>query len=191
MGRGVLIDFYSYAKKSYDPFSSRVITADELRACAVHQRITFEYGDILIVRTGWSEKYKTLDQKGREELAATEYNRLAFAGMDRARSMVEFLHDNYFSAVASDTVAFESWPYSPPKQLHQYLLPLWGCPIGEMWDLEHLAELCQKHDRWSFLLTSCPANVTGKIRNRNHEHVRFFDDHLLNINSYRWNRYFS
>ena len=163
MGRGVLIDFYSFAQKSYHPFTTRIITVDEIKACAKAQNVTFEYGDILIVRTGWSEVYKSLTTKEREQLAAKKPEELGFAGLDRTRPMAEFLHDSYFSACASDTVALESWPYTPPKQLHQYLLPLWGVPIGEMWDLDRLAELCQKHGRYTFFFTSSPANVSGKL----------------------------
>jgi hypothetical protein len=34
-------------------------------------------------------------------------------------------------------------------------------PIGEMWDLEALAEECKKQNRWSFFLTSAPLNLKG------------------------------
>jgi hypothetical protein len=46
--------------------------------------------------------------------------------------------------------------------LHQSLLALWGCPIGEMWDLEKLAEKCRERGRWTFFMTSAPANMPGK-----------------------------
>jgi hypothetical protein len=34
-------------------------------------------------------------------------------------------------------------------------------PIGELFDLEELAELAEKHQRWSFFLTVCPLNIEG------------------------------
>jgi hypothetical protein len=43
--------------------------------------------------------------------------------------------------------------------LHEVLLAGWGCPIGELFDLEALAEECQKQSRWSFFLTSEVCNV--------------------------------
>lgn len=46
--------------------------------------------------------------------------------------------------------------------LHEYLLALWGVPIGEMLDLEKLAETCREKKRWFFFFTSAPANVPGK-----------------------------
>ncbi|KIX91945.1 uncharacterized protein Z520_12334 [Fonsecaea multimorphosa CBS 102226] len=163
VGRGVLLDFYSFSGQSYHPFDHRHISAQELKACAKAQNVTFEYGDVLIVRTGWSDAYKMLDQKGREELGAKGYLEITFAGLDRSRETIEMLHDNYFSAVASDAPAFESWPMDDPEHLHHFLLPLWGVPIGEMWDLDRLAELCKKHNRYTFFLTSSPANVEGGV----------------------------
>ena len=47
--------------------------------------------------------------------------------------------------------------------LHDHLLSMWGMPIGEMWDLEALAEECKKQQRWSFFLTSSPLNITGGV----------------------------
>lgn len=47
--------------------------------------------------------------------------------------------------------------------LHEYLLALWGCPLGELWDLEELAAKCRKSGKWTFLLTSSPTNVNGGV----------------------------
>jgi hypothetical protein len=47
--------------------------------------------------------------------------------------------------------------------LHEVLLAGWGCPIGEMWDLEKLAEECRKRGRWTFFLCSEPLNVNGGV----------------------------
>ncbi|KIW84525.1 hypothetical protein Z517_03775 [Fonsecaea pedrosoi CBS 271.37] len=164
-GRAVLLDIYSFTKESYDPLSARRITLAELRACAEAEGVEFKYGDILLVRTGWSAGYNQLDAAGRQAYRTKGFHELAFAGVGCGEEVVEFLHDNYFSAVASDSPTFESWPPSlEPGQeiLHSFLLPLWGVPIGEMWDLDGLAELCKKTRRWEFFLTSCPANVKGE-----------------------------
>ena len=160
-----MLDFYSYSQKSYDPFTNRKITASELRSCAKAQDVEFKYGDILIVRTGWSEAYKSLNENKRKEMGANEWHKLAFAGLDRGLDTVTFLHDNYFSAVAGDAPAFETWPFDEPDHLHHFLLPLWGVPIGEMWDLDYLTVLCKKHNRYTFFFTSSPANVRGKSWN--------------------------
>ena len=46
-------------------------------------------------------------------------------------------------------------------RLHEACLPGWGMPIGELFDLEALAEAAERHKRWSFFLTVCPLNVEG------------------------------
>jgi len=163
VGRGILIDIYKHLQKSYDPFSPRKITADEVKACAQAQNVTFQYGDILIIRTGWSEKYSRLDAQGRKAAGEKKYLEYEFAGLDRGFDMVEFLHDNYFAAVGSDAPALESWPMDEPDHLHHFLLPLWGCPIGEMWDVDGLAELCEKNERYTFFFASTPSNVQGGV----------------------------
>jgi hypothetical protein len=40
---------------------------------------------------------------------------------------------------------------------------MWGTPIGEMFDCEKLAELCEKHKRYSFFITSAPLNIVNGI----------------------------
>ena len=76
---------------------------------------------------------------------------------------MEWHWDSGFAAVASDTVAYEAWP-SPRENahgvsLHEVLLSGWGCPIGESFDLERLAERCRERRRWSFFFCSVPLNV--------------------------------
>jgi len=162
-GRGVLLDFYSFSGKSYDPFTTRSITVSELKECAKAQNVTFEYGDILLVRTGLSEAYRKLSEADRQTIGSKPWSELKFAGVDRGDEMLEFLYDNYFSAVAGDAPSFESWPFSGDKILHYYLLPRWGMPIGEIWDVDGLAELCEKHNRYEFFMTSSPSNVQGGV----------------------------
>ena len=43
------------------------------------------------------------------------------------------------------------------------MLALWGCPIGEMVDLEKLSEKCLERNRWFFFVTSTPANAPGEF----------------------------
>lgn len=45
--------------------------------------------------------------------------------------------------------------------LHEKLLALWGCPIGELWDLEKLADKCAERKQWTFFLASTPNHVKG------------------------------
>ena len=61
-------------------------------------------------------------------------------------------------------MAFEQAPIKGPHSpmdgmFHQWLLAGWGMPIGEMFDLERLAEHCERVGRWSFFLSSVPLKV--------------------------------
>jgi hypothetical protein len=47
--------------------------------------------------------------------------------------------------------------------MHEILLSGWGCPIGELFDLEKLAEHCEKENRYSFFVTSKVNNVPGGV----------------------------
>lgn len=47
--------------------------------------------------------------------------------------------------------------------LHEWLLPHAGIPIGELWNLEQLAEVCGRLKKWTFLFTSAPLNIMNGI----------------------------
>lgn len=77
--------------------------------------------------------------------------------------MAQWIWEN-FAAVAGDQPSFEAWP--APKDglvLHEVLLAGYGCPIGELFWVEKLAETCQREKRWSFFVSSEPCNVTGGV----------------------------
>ncbi|KAL1631208.1 hypothetical protein SLS56_004455 [Neofusicoccum ribis] len=81
-----------------------------------------------------------------------------FTGVEQSEGMLQWIWEN-FSAVAGDQPSFECWPSQKEYLLHEVLLAGWGCPIGELFDLEVLAEHCAKEKRWSFFLTSKDLDV--------------------------------
>jgi len=166
VGRGVLLDVHSWAQKHnpYDPFSKHALTATDLKTCAESQGVAFRTGDILLIRTGWLERYNALTMEQKQDLSTWEVMEHQYAGLEASDEMKDFLHDSYFAAVATDNTSLEVWPpTSFEASLHAALLPLWGMPIGELWDLEALSLKCRQEHRWTFLLTSSPANVPGGV----------------------------
>ncbi|KAF1835949.1 hypothetical protein BDW02DRAFT_567553 [Decorospora gaudefroyi] len=167
VGRGVLLDVYAWAqkeKKGFDPFTTHNITADDLCACAKAQGVSFQTGDILLVRTGFVPTYRALTPEEKAQRGALGMREHTYAGLEATESMKDFLHDHYFAAAASDTLGFEAWPPSSIEDsLHACMLPLWGMPIGELWDLDGLAEKCGEVQRWSFLLVSKPWDLPGGV----------------------------
>lgn len=85
-----------------------------------------------------------------------------FGGVEQSEEVIRWVWDN-FSAVAGDQPSFECWPTQKDWALHEVLLAGYGCPIGELFHLEKLAEQCKKEKRWSFFITSEPCNVPGGV----------------------------
>ncbi len=164
VGRGVLLDHQRWAAKhgfSHVAGERIEIPASELLEVADAQGTRFETGDILIVRTGWTAWYDTLDEAQRAEIADGPHT---FIGVAQGPDTFRFLWDNHFAAVAGDAPSFEAWPpASMEVSLHQTLLPLWGMPIGEMFYLEDLAADCAEDGVYEFMFTSAPLNKLGGV----------------------------
>lgn len=165
VGRGVLIDYVRYAKNhniAYSPITHHSITHTDLAAAAAEQGVAFKQGDILLVRSGFTKWYnECADTAERDRITSSQFT---YAGVTPTPESIRWMWERHFAAVAGDAVAFESLPYADTGLLfHDFFLSLWGTPIGEAWDLEGLAETCERLGRWSFLITSAPLNVPGGV----------------------------
>ena len=49
------------------------------------------------------------------------------------------------------------------QPLHQVVIPNLGLTIGEMWDLEELADACARLGRYDFLLSAPPLPITAAV----------------------------
>lgn len=106
MGRGVLIDFVSYAERHgirFSHFEGFAITLDQVLAIAAEQELDLHTGDILFLRTGFTTAYKTLDGDQRRDVAS----RKEWCGHGQSRKITEWLWKRQFAAVASDSPGFE------------------------------------------------------------------------------------
>ncbi|KAL7625141.1 hypothetical protein AAE478_004355 [Parahypoxylon ruwenzoriense] len=189
VGRGILLDYHSWRTSNPSPSSSSPpyssfdrlsIPLHDLQSCLAAQGTSVHFGDILLIRSGFSASYACLTPS---ELAAHQsVVPHRFGGVARSGEVLRWLWSN-FSAVGGDQPSFESWPPSLPAPsssspseeeeegvegiggyaLHEVLLAGWGCPIGELFDLEKLAEHCRKENRWSFFVSSEPCNVPGGV----------------------------
>lgn len=161
----MLLDYYAWAHdngKPYDPLTSHAITLTDLKSVAAAQNLTFQKGDILLIRSGYTHTYHTLSTSDPSRLLQAGVPSPTLTGVVQTEEMKEWLHDNYFAAVAGDSPCFEVWPGESWK-LHEYLLGCWGVLIGEMFDLERLSEKCKEKGRWSFLFVSAPLNSPGGV----------------------------
>ncbi|KAI8957474.1 hypothetical protein F5Y11DRAFT_339543 [Daldinia sp. FL1419] len=179
-GRGLLLDYARYAEANnikpvyYDNFK---ITHKDLVNVARSQGIDLrpaaqggdiQIGDILVVRSGFLKNANSLTYEERAPHHLGENNfgphdGQRYLGVEQSEEILDLLHDSYISAVAGDQPAFEAWPSEKDYYLHEKLLALWGVPIGELWDLEKLAEKCAERKQWAFFLSSAPNHVKGGI----------------------------
>jgi hypothetical protein len=181
VGRGVLLDYPAYCKKHglsvLNAFDSTSVPLSTLQAIAQDQGVSFQTGDILFLRVGFTTAYDALTPD--EQKAIPERPEPNFLGVSSTSDVLRWIWESGFSAVASDAPSFEQapivgahnasgtlWKDEPWEAemlggglLHQWLLAGWGCPIGEMFDLEALAQKCQELGRWSFFVSSVPLKV--------------------------------
>ena len=126
--------------------------------------ITFQRGDIVFVRTGFTREWDAALTAEAKKAYAENPASMAHAGVEATEEVLRWLWNEGFAAVAGDSVAWEVFPPSKPEPiLHEYLLAGWGMPIGEMFDLEGLSEMCREEKRWTFFVTSAPFNMPGGV----------------------------
>jgi hypothetical protein len=178
VGRGVLADVGRWRAAQGRPLrcgEADPFEPDEVLATLEAQGTTVEPGDILLIRAGWIEWYRTLDDADRVSLA--ELVIAPSCGLRACEASAAMLWDLHVAAVATDTPAFEVVPFggltdeheiraafrdpvrAPDTFLHFRVLGLLGIPIGEMWDLDALAADCAVDGVYEFLLTSAPLNL--------------------------------
>jgi hypothetical protein len=160
VGRGVLADVDRWRTAQGRPLehgTADPITADDLLRCLADQGTTVETGDVLLMRTGYVTWYRALDQHAREE-HATSPQTPGLVGDDVPGA----LWDLHISAFAADNPAVEAMPPSQPF-LHLVLLPLLGLPLGELWDLDALADDCAATGSYDAFLTSAPLNMPAGV----------------------------
>lgn len=176
VARGVLIDFKSWADEqgiAFHPYDGYGVTVAQIEAVAAHQGVEFRPGDVLVLRLGVpsaiAEALETL---------LPRMAQMRVSGVESSVESARWFWDKRFAAVASDTNAFEAvhaggekldlgmctlqsrvWEMADNSVLHEHFLGLFGLPIGELWDLERLAEHARATGRYSFMLTSSPLNV--------------------------------
>ncbi|KXG53233.1 putative cyclase [Penicillium griseofulvum] len=145
-GRGVLLDYAEWATTNsltISALKSEAITVENLKQVVKDHNLNFQKGDILFIRSGFTAAYNKLDNQQQKDLALRSSP--DFSGVEATESMVRWLWDHQFSAVAGDAPSFERAPIrgahaDPNFNLHEWVLAGWGTPIGEMFDLEKLSE---------------------------------------------------
>jgi kynurenine formamidase len=163
-GRGVLADiarYYASVGKSIDYTKAESIPLEDLEATLKFQKSPLRNGDILLIRTGWTQFYYGLDDLQKAELA----RETVVPGIEGSDRVAQWLWDHHLAAVAADSPALEALPKPEGNNefLHFHMLAFFGMPIGEMWNLEELAADCAMDKQYEFFITSAPMHIPGGV----------------------------
>ncbi len=172
-GRGVLVDlarYYERHGKRIDYNSRQVFPLTDVQAALMEQKSPLRPGDILLARIGYTRYLKANPERYNEIVQQTSSREATIPpmpGIEASRDVLRWLWDNHVAAVATDGVAFEAVPLNLNSDndvcMHHHLLGLFGMQIGELWELESLADDCAADGRYTFFLTSSPLNVAGGV----------------------------
>jgi kynurenine formamidase len=157
VSRGVLLDIANYKGKRWLDVSEP-IEADDLSGTADQQGVAVGEADIVLVRTG---RLALVRERGHW---GEEYSGGPAPGL--AISSAEFFCERRVAAVATDTWGLEVLPNETAdvfQPLHIILLVNAGIHIGEMFDLEELAEDCRADGVWDFMFVAPPLTITGSV----------------------------
>ena len=179
-GRAVLCDVGRWRAAQGRPLQyaeSDVIEPEEIMATLAAQGSPLERGDVLLMRTGWTEWYETATDEAMRAVAA-DRRTLKAPGLPSGERTAEFLWDLHIAAIGADNPAVEVWPQGTgqnpdavaalkadhPERMHEVfahslLLPMLGIPLGELFDLSRLAADCVADGRYTCLFVSAPLNV--------------------------------
>jgi len=182
-GRAVLVDVGRWRAAQGRPIVGDVaedpIGVRDLASTLVAQDTRVEVGDILLIRTGWTTWYRALSDEQRTAFASIRVPRCA--GLAPGTAMARFLWDLHPAAVAADNPGLELMPpgaLQAPEEvarlrndpdeaqewfLHFSLLALLGLPIGELFDLDALAEDCAATGGYASFFTSAPLNLSAGV----------------------------
>jgi hypothetical protein len=180
-GRAVLADVARWREaqgRPLRPDESDPIEADDLTATLAAQGVEVEPGDVLLIRTGWLGWHRSLDAAAKEAYVTAGHPSV---GLRPGEPMWTLLWNLHIAGVASDNPALEVWPpatFVTPEQfqevmadmerfdevfMHFRLLPLLGLPIGELWELDALAEDCASDGVYEAFFTSAPLNLASGV----------------------------
>lgn len=154
--RGVLLDMPRYYGVEWMQPGQAISSAD-LAAAAAEEEVEVRRGDVILVRTGQIAQVRAEGTWGTYEAGDAPG-----LGVDSAH----WIFEKEVAAVCADTWGAEVQPndtegvYQP---LHLILLVNAGIHLGEIFDMETLAETCRAEKRYEFLFVAPPLPITGAV----------------------------
>lgn len=113
VGRGVLLDYCAYAQAKniqYNCFDNHAVTIQDLEGIIEHQGVNLKQGDIIIVRTGFTDALDAVDGEEQTKLLAPG----RVVGVEGNLETAKWFWNHHPAAVAGDNMAFEAMPPRRP-----------------------------------------------------------------------------
>ena len=155
VSRGVLLDIARF--KGLEALApGYAVTEEDLTGCAAAEEVKIGRGDIVLVRTGQLGYCK---KNGWGTFAAGDAPGLSF-------STADWLYRTEIAGIASDTWGLEVRPNELPdafQPLHQVMIPNIGLLVGEIFDLEKIADDCAADKVYEFMFVAPPLPITGAV----------------------------
>jgi kynurenine formamidase len=133
------------------------ITAADLEAALGAGRVALKAGDVLLVRTGMMTMCRERGSWG-------DYVGGPAPGL--SITTADWVHRQQLSAIATDTWAMEVQPHEVPdsfQPLHQVFIVNMGLTIGEIFQLDELADDCARDGVYACFFAAPPLPITGAV----------------------------
>lgn len=156
VGRGVLLDIPRLKRKKWLQ-AGEGITSSTLDEAAEDQGVKVRRGDIVLVRTGRMAAARSSGEWG--DYAGGDAPGLSIDALD-------WLSRNQVAAVASDTWGMEVQPFEVREvhiPFHVLAIVYMGLTLGEIFDLDALADNCAADRRYAFFLSAQPLPFTKGV----------------------------
>ena len=154
--RGVLLDIPRYKGKQWlDP--GEAIYPTDLDGAAEMGKVSVGTGDIVLIRTGQIGQVRAEDSWG-------EYSGGSAPGL--GVDCAAWICEKEIAGYATDTWGTEVIPNETPdvfQPLHVILIVHAGVLVGEIFDLEGLAEDCANDGVYEFMFVAPPLPITGAV----------------------------
>jgi kynurenine formamidase len=159
--RGVMFDFHRH----YGP-GRRALSYEDVMRVIDADKIDLQKGDIICAHTGYAQTI--LEMAGKPDQKVLRTLGAEFDGLDK--KLLQWIDDSGIVAIASDTVAVETFrrptgegPRHALMPLHEHCLFKLGIPLGEYWHFTPLAKALAERKRTGFLLTAPPLRLPGAV----------------------------
>jgi hypothetical protein len=160
-GRAVMIDLEAHYGRA-----RKLVGYDDLMEIMAKDGVTVEEGDMVCLRTGFSQQLLEMKKNPTDE--ALHGSCAALDGRDER--LLNWITKSGLVSLIADNYAVEASPSRPCEDDHCASLPLHahclfklGVNLGEIWYLSELADWLRARNRYRFLLTAPPLRLPGAV----------------------------